>query len=80
MEKLIWAGMAFIMLSGGMFMTLLPGVAAVMNRDDGDDTSPPTTKEIILMRLGGALLLLGGAFTLHAIVNGVQGAVDPVMF
>jgi hypothetical protein len=80
MEKLVWAGMALIMLSGGMFMTLLPGVAVLMNRDDGDDTSPPTAGEIFLMRLGGALLLLGGVFSLHAIVHGVQGAVDPVMF
>jgi hypothetical protein len=80
MEKLILAGMALVMFSCGMFMTLLPAMAAMMSRDDGDHTSPPTAGEIFLMRLGGAFLLLGGALTLNAIVNGVQGAVDPVMF
>jgi hypothetical protein len=80
MEKLIWAGMALIMISGGTFMTFWPGAAAVMNRDREEGDQPPTAGEIFQMRLGGVILLVGGAAAFYAIVTGMPGAVDPVLF
>jgi len=80
MEQLVWGGAALIMMAGGVFMTFWSGKAAVMNRDRGEDAKPPSAGEIRQMRVGGVIHLVGGAYFLYAIVTGMQGAVDPVLF